>query len=182
MNTAIIQELAARPHDQGLWLALFETLRPPLYYSIYRACRGERELASDITQDAFERFLKYADLKRFETDVQVLAYLRQTARHLLFSTLAKARAAESSDPALVENLPDPWAADHAEALEMEHDIALLAQSLGAEDQALLRALLAGESVDGIAKGLNVSYGAAAVRVHRFRNRIKSKFKELRVKE
>ena len=179
MNEAIVRDLAASPKDQQLWLAFFEKLRPAVYYSLYRACRGERDLAADLTQDAFVRFYKYADLKRFENDAHALAYLRQTARHLLASTLAKARPEESSDAAAIENAPDLALADREEALEREHDIAVLAQRLNPDDRALLDTLLAGESLEEMAKRLNLTYGAAAVRVHRLTKRIRSTFKELR---
>jgi RNA polymerase sigma factor (sigma-70 family) len=176
VSEEIVRELASQPKDPKLWLDFFEKLRPQVYYSVYRACRGERDLAADLTQEAFVRFYKYATLKRFESDAHALAYLRQTARHLFVSSIRKSRPeqlAGSAERDALNNAPDPAAADALELLEMQHDIGVLAQRLNPNDRALLTRLLAGESMETIAQGLNLTYGAAAVRVHRLTDKMRN---------
>jgi RNA polymerase sigma factor (sigma-70 family) len=177
VNEALVRRLAANPKDQGRWTEFFQGLRPAVYYSAYRACRGQRDLAADVTQDAFERFIRYADLERFETDAQALAYLRQTARRLVWDALVQAHVSEAIDA--LPDVADPWAADRAEELELEHDVALLAKGLEGADSQLLAQLVAGASVEQIARKMDLSYGAAAVRVHRLRQKLRIRFNELR---
>ena len=107
MSEELIRQLAENPKDQTAWLKFFEKLRPGVYYSAYRACHGDRELAEDLTQEAFVRFYKYADLNRFKDDVQALAYLRQTARHQLLTLVTKGEPELTSDPETLDNVRTP---------------------------------------------------------------------------
>ena len=182
-DESIVRALAAAPRDQRLWLAFYDKLRPPLYYSMYRLCRGERELARDLTQEAFERFFRYAELSRFDSDAHALAYLRQIARFELRDELFHRRRERTSQATLLEPAAEPVAPeraeDAAEEAEALADLAMLARDLSAEEQALLNRLLAGKKVTEIAQALHLSYGTAAVRVHRLMNKIRSQFNSLR---
>jgi RNA polymerase sigma factor (sigma-70 family) len=171
VSEEFIHQLAGNPKDQTAWLRFFEKLRPGVYYSAYRACRGDRELAQDLTQEAFVRFYKYADLNRFRDDVQALAYLRQTALHQLFTLWAKGEPELTSDPVTLENIPDLASVNSSEAMETEHDLQTLAQALNPEERTILARLLRGDSLQMIAKGLNLSYGAAAMRVQRIKGKL-----------
>jgi RNA polymerase sigma factor (sigma-70 family) len=182
VSEEIVLKLARDPKSQKLWLEFFEKHRPAVYYSVYRASRGDRELAADLTQEAFFRFYRYADLTQFESDAHALAYLRQTARHLLISERAKSAPAVSSDPTILESIPDQRTAGQVELLELQHDLALLARQLNPEERQLLEAMIRGESLEVIAKRLNISYGAATTRVHRLRNKISIILKYLRITE
>jgi RNA polymerase sigma factor (sigma-70 family) len=166
-----VQQLAENPKDETAWLKFFEKLRPGVYYSVYRACRGDRELAADLTQEAFVRFYKYADLNRFRDDAQALAYLRQTARHQLLTLVAKEQPDLTSDPVTLENIPDVHSSAQSEAVEMEHDLEVLAQGLNLEERSFLARLLRGESLQEIAKRLDLSYGAAAMRLQRIKRKL-----------
>ena len=55
-----------------------------------------------MTQEAFERFFKYADLKRFKNDTHALAYLRQIARHRLLTDYARTASERISGFATLE--------------------------------------------------------------------------------
>jgi RNA polymerase sigma factor (sigma-70 family) len=171
VSEELIHQLAENPKDQTAWLKFFEKLRPGVYYSAYRACRGDRETAADLTQEAFVRFYKYADLNRFKDDVQALAYLRQTALHQRLTLWAKGEPELTSDPVTLENIPDASSASASEAMETEHDLEMLAQALNHEERTILARLLRGEPLQVIAKGLNLSYGAAAMRLQRIKRKL-----------
>jgi RNA polymerase sigma factor (sigma-70 family) len=168
VSQELIRQLAENPKDQTAWLKFFEKLRPGVYYSAYRACRGERELAADLTQEAFVRFYKYADLNRFKDDAQALAYLRQTARHQLLTLVARREPELTSDQEMLENIPDASSVAASEAMETEHDLEALAQALNHDERTMLARLLRGESLQTIATALNLSYGAAAMRLQRIK--------------
>jgi RNA polymerase sigma factor (sigma-70 family) len=167
----IVRELAVNPTDQRLWLALYEKFKPVVYYSVYRACRGERELAADLTQDAFERFFKYADLKRFESDRQAIAFLREIAWNRLKSHFEKSHSGPGFDSEEV-------AADDTGRLDARHDLELLAKMLSPEDRDLLARLLDGTPIEKIARELDLRQGTVAVRTHRLINRIRRKINDL----
>jgi RNA polymerase sigma factor (sigma-70 family) len=171
VSEELIQQLAKNPKDQTAWLKFFEKLRPGVYYSAYRTCHGDRDLAQDLTQEAFVRFYKYADLNRFNGDAQALAYLRQIARHQLLTLVTKGEPELTSDPATLDSIPDLSSATSWEAMETEHDLQLLAQALNLEERTILARLLRGESLQIIAKGLNLSYGAAAMRLQRIKRKL-----------
>jgi RNA polymerase sigma factor (sigma-70 family) len=174
----IVRKLAAKPESQELWLALFKKLRPSVYYSAYRACRGDRDLAADLTQDAFVRFFKYAQLERFESDEHAAAFLRQIARHRFISHLTRGHFERISN---TEEVADPSSGDYTGQLEAQHDIEVLAKDLNSADRQLLVRLLEGATAEDIARLSNLTYGTAAVRIHRLIRKIRRKFNVLESK-
>lgn len=171
MSEDAVQSLARDPRDQQRWLAFYQKLWPGVYYSVYRACRGERALAEDLTQDAFVRFLRYARLENFQNDAHALAYLRQIARNGLLGYLRRNRIERFSSDALLEKMAGP-AAEDPEGVEARADLETLSAGLDDADQALLNRLLVGDSVQVIAEKSHVSYGTAAVRVHRLLRKLR----------
>lgn len=172
MSEDSIRALALEPRDQGRWLAFYKKLRPAVYYSLYRACRGERELAEDLTQEAFERFFKHARLESFQNDAHVLAYLRQTARNALLNYLRRNRLELFANRVSGEEAPVPDSESEVQELEVRSDLETLFAGLEGADRRLFNRLMAGDSVQTIAKRLNLSYGATAVRIHRLLRKIR----------
>lgn len=172
----IVRQVAANPHDQQRWLLLYRKFRPAVYYSAYRACRGERELAADMTQEAFERFFKYADLGRFESDRQAIAYLCQIAKHRIVSHLTDLDAARSVETA--DEVADPASSRATQVLDARHDVQALARDLSPSEQQLLANLLEGAEIAQIAREMRLSYGTAAVRVHRLIRKISNKISKI----
>jgi RNA polymerase sigma factor (sigma-70 family) len=160
-------------------MAFYEKLRPPVYYLIYRLCRGEKELASDVTQEAFERFFKYADLTRFKNDSHALAYLRQTARLRLRTDLAKWRPERLPIDQFLENAPQALiASDPAEDADALHDLLQIVGHLKLEEKALLKMHLEGIPVGEIAASLNINPHAAEMRIKRVTDKIIKEFKDI----
>jgi RNA polymerase sigma factor (sigma-70 family) len=177
VSEELVQHLARNPKDQQKWLALFNKLRPAVYYSVYRACRGERDLAEELTQEVFVRFFKYADLRRFENDDHALAYLRQVARHQLVTYLRRL-SSERLRAISLDEIGELVAPESSEDSSARTDLETLAAYLNPPDRLLLERLMAGDSVRMIADRLNLSYGAAAVRVHRLVRKMRSQFNNL----
>ena len=178
MSEELVQHLARNPKDQEKWLAFFNKLRPAVYHTVYRACRGERELAEDLTQDAFMRFFKYADLRRFENDAHALAYLRQVARNRLGTYLRRIVSERRVGAIAMDEIRELAVPESAEDPLARADLETLAANLKDADKLLLERLLAGDSVQMIAHKLNLSYGAAAVRVHRLLRKMRLQFNYL----
>jgi len=64
-------------------------------------------------------------------------------------------------------------ADSEEVDQLSWDIEHLAGSLSDEEQRLLRELITNTSLNEIAEALGITYGAAAVRIHRLRGKLHS---------
>jgi RNA polymerase sigma factor (sigma-70 family) len=176
LSDELIRRVANEPSNQALWVELYNTLRPAVFYAAYRVCRGNREIAADLTQAAFERLIRYANLRRFKTDNQLAAYLRQIAMRLAFDELRREASSVALAPSESDAVNDAWAAVDTDIRDTEADLRLLAEDLEDADRALLSRVLAGRSLSQIAKEQGISYSAAAVRVHRLKDKISSKYR------
>ena len=173
MATEFLRRLRAAPKNRALWEEMYRTLRPIVYRTAYRLLHGEVALAEDVTQEAFLRFLQYGKLSTLESDDHLLAYLRQTTRHLCWDRLRQAsRTVSLGSPEGVQAL-EQTVVDSEEVDQLSWDIEHLAGSLSDEEQRLLRELITNTSLNEIAEALGITYGAAAVRIHRLRGKLHS---------
>jgi RNA polymerase sigma factor (sigma-70 family) len=172
----MIRRVAAAPDDQAAWGELYDKLRPRVYYAAYRACRGLSDLAKDLVQAAFERLLRYADLSSFESDAQVAAYLSQIVWRLAVDERRRIADAESVDSRGLELQALVAHSSEVDAQLARSDLSVLAQDLPQTDQVLLGELLSGRTLTEIAERAGISYSAAAVRVHRLKDKLRVKIK------
>jgi RNA polymerase sigma factor (sigma-70 family) len=175
LSKDLIRRVASEPSNQSLWVDLYNKLRPAVFYAAYRVCRGNRDIAADLTQAAFERLIRYANLGRFRSDVQLAAYLRQIVMRLAFDELRREASSESLESSDAEVLKNAWTVDDTDIRDTESDLRQLAEDLAEADRALLSRLLAGKSLSEIAEDAGISYNAAAVRVHRLKDKISNKY-------
>jgi RNA polymerase sigma factor (sigma-70 family) len=174
VSEELVCALAAAPHDQVLWARLYDKLRPGVYYAAYRACRGATELARDLVQGAFERLLRYGDLKSFETDAQLAAYLRAIVWRLALAEMRRALVTTPLNPGDEEELASPFGPTDSDAEFAAADLKSLAQDLSEDDRALLGQVVVGRTLTEIADFAGISYSAAAVRVHRLKDKLREK--------
>jgi RNA polymerase sigma factor (sigma-70 family) len=174
VSEELVLALARAPNDQALWGRLYDKLRPGVYYAAYRACRGATELARDLVQGAFERLLRYGDLESFETDAQLAAYLRAIVWRLALAEMRRVAVTAPLEPGDQEQLASPFGATDSDAEFAAADLKSLAEGLSDEDQALLGQLVVGRTLTEIADSAGVSYSAAAVRVHRLKDKLREK--------
>jgi RNA polymerase sigma-70 factor, ECF subfamily len=161
--------LRAAPRDEGVWLRFFQHFYPAVFYTAYKLTRGDTPLAQDVAQDVFLRFLKYDGLNRVDSDATTLAYLRQMARNLVFTHRRRSAKWVSLDEHAIEALAE---ADEPSTDEwLRPDLERLLQALSEEDREIVALTLEGYSIREIAMRLQISYSAAAVRLHRARQRL-----------
>lgn len=175
MSDDLVSRVANEPSNQALWVELYNKHRPAVFYAAYRVCRGNRDIAADLTQAAFERLIRYANLRRFRSDAQLSAYLRQIVMRLAFDELRREASTVPLDSNESDTFNDAWMADDTDIRDTEADLGLLIEDLGDADRALLSRLLAGRSLSQIADEEGISYAAAAVRVHRLKDKISNKY-------
>jgi RNA polymerase sigma factor (sigma-70 family) len=151
---------------------MYSALRPAVYRSAYSRLHGDVGAAEDVTQNSFLRFLKYADLDALQSDEHLLAYLRQTARHLCWDYQRSKAATVSIESAEVKNILSAEPDSAEELRSLAQDIEQLGQGLTVQERALLSDLANETPMAEIAAKFGITYGAAAVRVHRLRERIR----------
>jgi RNA polymerase sigma factor (sigma-70 family) len=178
MSEDLISRLRSHRSDKGLWAAFYAKLRPAVYFAAYRRLHGNRALAEDVTHDAFLRFIRYANLDALEDDDHALAYLRQTARHLCWDRLRHDKKLVSLESHEAQEALETWGADEGERSALRLDVERLGRDLSPSDQELLTALIEGIDLKQIAQRLDITYGAAAVRVSRLRDRLFHKINDL----
>jgi len=178
MSEDLIHRLRSHRSDKGLWAALYSKLRPAVYFAVYRRLRGDRALAEDVTHDAFLRFIRYANLDALDDEAHALAYLRQTARHLCWDRLRHERKVVSLESHEAQEALETWGADEGERNALRLDVERLGRDLSPSDQELLTALIEGIDLKQIAERLHISYGAAAARVSRLRDKLLHKINDL----
>ncbi len=178
MSQDLIQRLRSRRSDKALWAELYTKLRPAVYFAVYRRLRGNRALAEDVTHDAFLRFIRYANLNALDDEAHALAYLRQTARHLCWDRLRAERKLVSLESPEARDALESWGADEGERHTLRLDVERLGKELSPSDQELLAALIEGVDLKEIAGRLKITYGAAAVRMSRLRDKLVHKINSL----
>ena len=129
-------------------------------------CRNEA-MADDITAETFARaWSGYDEIKA----TSVKSYLLTIARHLVWKWTARARREDSIGPDVPDGRP---VADERLAASAELSMVLVAlEKLPQVDQAALALRVEGElSYEEIARVLDITPGAAKVKVHRARLRL-----------
>ena len=160
------------------------------FYTFYRRhvavvlfLLGVRTDAADLIQEVFARFLESSPWRENWSslpDASVVgAYLRQTAKNVAFDQFrkdARTKATAVGSSVELDRFPGPL----LDRADTEDDLRTLrrpmlerlAQTLKPQDRALLRHLLQGSALHTIAFDLDISYGAAAVRVTRLKDRLR----------
>lgn len=167
MSSDLIQQLRQRPHNERLWKAWYASAYPKLYFAAFRLANGNPDLARDLTQGTFTRFLEYRAIERVQSEQHAVAYLIKTCRNVAIDRNAQAKSIPLESLTEVESMPAPE--QHEESVM---DLQRAVDDLEDEDQDLVQWLRDGLSVGEVAKRLNASYTAAGVRIHRLRKRLR----------
>src|SRR6267378_924712 len=167
-----LRRLATDRSDQEAWRILFLGAWGTGLSASNRTLRGQVELAKDVTQEAFQRLIKYCDFQELQDPDAFLPYFRAVCRNVardalrrLAPELAAQVPLEELDTASprVEQPATPEQLARAEQLKRE-----LLAALDSEDQQLFRLLIEGYNLPEVSGRLNLSYANAAVRLHRLR--------------
>jgi RNA polymerase sigma factor (sigma-70 family) len=154
----VIASLSQDRGDPEAWKRLYQTLWPFVYASAFRALGGSREWSQDAAQDVFLKLLRYADFEKLQDPAAFYAYVRAICLNVSRSYLKTVTHQRSLD-----EIPGLQSASDA-----SHALSEFSRDLNEDEQELLQLLLEGFALSGIAGKLQVSYSAAAVRVHRLR--------------
>ncbi|MFN7977857.1 MAG: RNA polymerase sigma factor [Vicinamibacterales bacterium] len=132
-----------------------------------RHLSGDAALADDITAETFVRVWQTRDMLRHET---LRAFLFAIARHLFLSGVRVNWRRAALEDVHADPGPDPERQAQAgdDAARLERALAALAP---ADREPLVLRAVEGLSYDAIGQVMDLSAGAAKVRVHRARRRL-----------
>lgn len=166
--------LALDRHDEAAWGAIYETLRPFVYAIAYRELRGAREAADEATQETFYRLIKYVRFEDHGDATRFRAYVARVALNTARSVRAHTRRPAVRHASIDElEGDDLWEESAEEELELRDSLVDALKTISRTDRNILLQRLRGHSYLEIARGLGVTEGNVAVRLHRLRTRLKA---------
>lgn len=173
-----LSKIRKNPRDEDAWNIFYTYFRPQVASVLYRSGLNAEDIR-DIVQDTFLKFLNSAfSYRDDESQVQAIrAYLVVTAKHLAIDRHRSAARHKLREDASSESHPyDAPAAerDPVMALSAERMLGHLAD----DELRLLSMLQKGDSLSAIAFECEISYSAAAVRVHRLRQKVEKLLEDL----
>lgn len=173
---ALVARLASSPADEDAWRALYRQTWPFVFAVVYRRLRGAKALAEDASQEVFLRLVRACPFERLRDPDAFRRYVWRVADNVARTYARRILARHAAE------IPTPEAEIGARDVQrvdlVEEKLAaeeLLRQVVGGiepRDRELLRLVLAGHSLSEIAKATGVTYGSAAVRLHRLRQRLR----------
>lgn len=161
--------LRREPNNEQHWESLYKLLRSFVWAIAYRSLSGDREMASDATQETFLRLFRYTDFHSFTLPEQFLAYVATVVRHASVN-LKRGAWEHSADLEAAESRQVP-----TRDVESLNAIARreILDRLDKPNRRLAELLFQGQTLSAIARELGISYSAAGVRVFRLRRRLRN---------
>lgn len=176
-----LRHLAADPSNQEAWRILFLGAWGTGLSAANRTLRGQLDLAKDVTQEAFQRMIKYCDFQELQDPHAFLSYFRAVCRNVARDALARLAPELATQVPLeeletpsqrIEKPATPEQLTRAEQLRDE-----LLAGLEPADQQLMKLLIEGYTLPEISSRLNLSYGNAAIRLYRLRQTLRKYMQE-----
>ena len=154
-----IQRLAGNDRDSRAWNDLYRGLYPFLFATLFRIFRANGFLAEEAVQEVMIRLLRSFDFGTPSVTVaSLMDYLKRTLRSVASDILSKEKWSERQEP--LEGVdPSRFSSDWGspETNVIFGDLFdKLKGDLSPRDGQVLEMLVAGYSVDRIAKSLNIS--------------------------
>jgi RNA polymerase sigma factor (sigma-70 family) len=172
----LLPRLARSPRDEALWEQLYQNVWRFIYVIAFRILRAAPEQAHDATQNTFLRVFRYCDFADFSDPDEFLAYLSTIARHSALD-LKKEEGTYITGLEIVSCDLVSGAATPEQVERIRQEFGAVLDELSAEERKLADLLMAGRNLTEIAAELKVKYPAAAVRVHRFRQKLANRLKQ-----
>ena len=171
-----LHRLAADPTDQEAWRVLFLGAWGTGLSAANRTLRGQLDLAKDVTQEAFQRMIKYGDFGQLQDPEAFLSYFRAVCRNVARDALTRFAPELAQQVPLGElEIPSPRVEKPATPEQLTRAKQLrdeLLAGLDPADQQLMKLLIEGYTLPEISSRLDLSYSNAAVRLHRLRQTLR----------
>lgn len=168
MKSDLTAKIRADPLKERAWADWYQSLHTKLYYFAFRLTRGDSELARDLVQETFTRFIGYRAIERVANDRHALLFLMKTCRNLAIDENVRCKnlvvGLEGIEEPPAEPLPLP-------GIELEQMLA----TLEPEERRIIQWVRLGESISEIAGKLGIAYSAAGVRIFRITKKLRKTY-------
>lgn len=172
----LVARLASSPADEEAWRALYRQMWPFVFAVVYRRLRGTEALAEDASQEVFLRLVRARPFRRLRDPDAFRSYVWRVADNVARTYGRRARARHATEVTTPQADVGARDVQRVDRVEEELDAAeLLRRMVGdiePRDRELLRLVVEGQSLPNIAKATGLTYGNAAVRLHRLRQRLR----------
>jgi len=172
----ILRSLAEDRHDESAWSLLYNRLRPWIFTAVSRQLGGADDRARDVTQEVFLRLARYCPFEKLVDPGAFRSYLTVVTRNV--TSLARRQLADPPELSMgLLDDPDfepsePVRTPIGEVLELRQLLQRALDDLARDDREALSLRMEGYSVQEVATRLGISAGAAAVRLHRIRAKLR----------
>lgn len=171
-----LERLAVSRADEAAWTVLHDSLWPYVFAVAYRELGGLARSAEDVAQETFLRLVRYAPFARLQDPSEMRAYVATVARHVAHD-MARREARRPERPS-TEERPDDSSRKASPApgplgpLLPEGALERVRGLLEPREATLLDLLVRGDDIGAVARHLEIRYGAAAIRIHRLKNKLR----------
>jgi len=172
----LLARLASSKTDEEAWRALYRRTWPFVFAVVYRRLGGTLTLAEDASQEVFIRLVRSCPFERLRHVDAFRRYVWRVADNVARTYVRRAisrRAAEfSASEAEADSMDVQWFGHVEEELAAKNLLERVVADLAPGDRELLQLVLNGHNLPEIAKAIGLTYGNAAVRLHRLRQRLR----------
>lgn len=164
--------LAVSRRNDKAWETLYRLNWPFVRAIVYRRLGSVEGLAEDATQEVFYRLIRSCPFPSLRDPEAFRGYIWRVsdnvARTYRRRLLSRQELSVPGDP---EEVADPIPPQGQQEVELQELMEESWQQLSLSERHLLSLLVAGHTIKDIAKKIDVSYGAAAIRVWRLRAKL-----------
>jgi RNA polymerase sigma factor (sigma-70 family) len=171
----VLATLAREPDDQRAWESFYNELRPFVMAIAYRQLKGNTSFAEDATQETFCRVFQYVNIDALRDPEEFLGYLTAMTKNAANDVLK--RAAEIAVGLVPEEaLRGRQGLTPNQESRIREQLITVLGGVGEKDSRIVDLLMEGRSITEIARQLDITYSAAAVRIHRLRQELRKLLK------
>lgn len=174
---ALLARLASSRTDEGAWRELYRQTWPFVFAVVYRRLRGSRALAEEATQEVFIRLVHACPFERLRNPEAFRRYVWRVADNFARSYARRVLGRYRTEVSTSEAEAGAMEIRHIGCVEGEVVADDLLQRIVADlpsgERKLLQLVLEGRSLSEIAEAIGLTYGNAAVRIHRLRHRVRN---------
>lgn len=169
----ILERLAVVPGDNEAWEQLYRKFWPWVFANAFRMLRGDRQLAEDASQDVFIRLLRYCNFENLREPEAFKHYAYIVCRNVTRDYLRRLFHSSKQTNTMWDETQTEGAPREPNQAILSLQAAEMFELLEERDRLLLKMVVDGFDLREVSEKLGITYGNAAVRLHRIRNRLRN---------
>jgi RNA polymerase sigma factor (sigma-70 family) len=160
------QEIRAHPSAEHAWAEWYKAQYGNVYFVAYRYAKGNPEIARELVQETFTRFIAYRCIDKVTTDRHALMFLMKICRNVAIDL--HARKKDVVTVGLEHIVEQPVEPSPVPEIEIDQALGMLEP----EERRIMQWVRQGERVSDIAGKLGIAYSATGVRIFRITQKLR----------